>query len=225
MPNQEVTELRNRILGILIHNTRDQARVSRQECAAILGISVNRYTSYESGRRAISLPELELLARFLEVPLDTFRGNDSLNEEAREDKLPDPIQFLDLRNRIIGAHLRQIRHEQDMTQQDMADILDCSPSTISDYEYGRRAIPVAELELIIQSVNIPLDYFRDYDSHVGMWHKMREQYSQFKALPDEMREFVLRPINQSYLELAMKLARMPAGALRSIAEGLLEITY
>jgi transcriptional regulator with XRE-family HTH domain len=225
MPNQEVTELRNRILGIIIHNTRDQARVSRQECAAILGISVNRYTSYESGRRAISLPELELLARYLEVPLDTFRGNDSLNEEAREDKLPDPVRFLDLRNRIIGARLRQIRHERDMTQQDVADILDCSPSTISDYEYGRRAIPVAELELIGQSMNIPVDYFRDYESNVGMWHKMREQYAQFKALPDEMREFVLRPINQSYLELAMKLSKMPAGSLRSIAEGLLEITY
>jgi transcriptional regulator with XRE-family HTH domain len=225
MPNQDVTELRNRILGILIHNTRDQARVSRQECAAVLGISINRYTSYENGRRAISLPELELLARYLEVPLDLFRGNDSLNEEAREDKLPDPMRFLSLRDRIIGARLRQIRHEQDMTQQDVADILDCSPSTISDYEYGRRAIPVAELELIVQSLNVPLDYFRDYDSHVGMWHKMREQFDQFKALPDEMREFVLRPINQSYLELAMKLSKMPAGSLRSIAEGLLEITY
>ena len=225
MPNQEVTELRNRILGILIHNTRDQARVSRQECAAVLGVSVNRYTSYENGRRAISLPELELLARYLEVPLDLFRGNDSLNEEAREEKLPDPTRFLSLRDRIIGARLRQIRHEQDMTQQDVADILDCSPSTISDYEYGRRAIPVAELELIVQSLNVPLDYFRDYDSNVGIWHEMREQFDQFKALPDEMREFVLRPINQSYLELAMKLSKMPAGSLRSIAEGLLEITY
>lgn len=225
MPNQEVTELRNRILGILLHNTRDQARVSRQECADVLGISVNRYTSYENGRRAISLPELELLARYLEMPLALFRGNDSLNEEAREDTLPDPVQFLSLRDRIVGARLRQVRHEQDMTQQDVADILDCSPSTISDYEYGRRSIPLAELELIAQSLNVPLDYFRDYESQVGMWHKMREQYAQFKALPDEVREFVLRPINQSYLELAMKLSKMPAGSLRSIAEGLLEITY
>jgi len=40
-----------------------------------------------------------------------------------------------------------------------------------------------------------------------------------------VREFVSRPINLSYLELAMKLAQMPAGSLRQIAEALLEITF
>ena len=44
-------------------------------------------------------------------------------------------------------------------------------------------------------------------------------------MPAEIRDFALKPINQSYLELAMKLSKMPAGQLRVIAEGLLEITY
>ncbi|MGC9521700.1 MAG: helix-turn-helix domain-containing protein [Anaerolineae bacterium] len=225
MADQEVSELRNRILGIMIRSARDQARASRRECAAVIGVSVSRFASYEDGTRAISLPELELLARYLEVPLSAFRATDSLNEDTKEAKLPNPDLFLPLRHRIVGARLRQLRHEKEYTQADVAEILGCSASTISDYEYGRRGIAVADLELISRGMGVPLEYFMDRDSEVGLWHRLHSEFDQFQQLPDEIRSFVLRPINESYLELAMKLSTMPAGQLRSIAEGILEITY
>lgn len=225
MADQEVSELRNRILGIMIRSARDQARASRRECAAVIGVSVSRFASYEDGTRAISLPELELLARYLEVPLSAFRATDSLNEDTKEAKLPNPDLFLPLRHRIVGARLRQLRHEKEYTQADVAEILGCSASTISDYEYGRRGIAVADLELISRGMGVPLEYFMDRDSEVGLWHRLHSEFDQFQQLPDEIRSFVLRPINQSYLELAIKLSTMPAGQLRSIAEGILEITY
>ncbi len=225
MADQEVSELRNRILGIMIRSARDQARASRRECAAVIGVSVSRFASYEDGTRAISLPELELLARYLEVPLNAFRAMDSLNEDTQEAKLPNPDLFLPLRHRIVGARLRQLRHEKEYTQADVAEILGCSASTISDYEYGRRGIAVADLELISRGMGVPLEYFMDRDSEVGVWHRLHSEFDQFQQLPAEIRSFVLRPINQSYLELAVKLSTMPAGQLRSIAEGILEITY
>lgn len=225
MADPEVTELRNRILGILIRGARDQTRASRRECAAVLGVSVARFTSYEDGTRAISLPELELLARYLETPLSTFRANASLNESAREAQLPNPELFLPLRHRIVGARLRQLRQEKDCTQANVAALLGCSSSTISDYEYGRRAIPVADLEVLCRGLQVTLEYFMDRDSEVGGWHRAHAEFEALKQLSPELREFVLRPINQSYLELAMKLSEMPAGQLRAIAEGLLEITY
>ncbi|OPZ79663.1 MAG: anaerobic benzoate catabolism transcriptional regulator [Actinobacteria bacterium ADurb.Bin444] len=225
MADQEVSELRNRILGIMIRSTRDQARASRRDCAAVLGVSVSRFASYEDGTRAISLPELELLARYLEVPLGTFRATDSLNEDSKESRLPNPELFLPLRHRIVGTRLRQLRGEKEKTQADVAAILDCSTSTISDYEYGRRGIPVADLELICRGMGVTLDYFMDRDSEVGAWHNLHREFELLKQLPPEVRDFVLKPINQSYLELAMKLSKMPAGQLRVIAEGLLEITY
>ncbi|MBN2002608.1 MAG: helix-turn-helix transcriptional regulator [Anaerolineae bacterium] len=225
MPNQELVELRNRILGILIQNTRDQARLSRRECAAVLGISENQYAAYEDGEKSISLPELELLSRFLDVPFNTFRVTTSLGEATQGPRLPDAEIFLPLRHRIVGARLRQVRQDARRTQQDMAEILECSSSKISDYEYGRTAVPFAELEIVSRALNISLDVFFDKESEVGQWHKLQEQFERFKQLPPELRDFVLRPINESYLQLAMKLAAMPAGALRAIAEGLLEITY
>jgi hypothetical protein len=39
-----------------------------------------------------------------------------------------------------------------------------------------------------------------------------------------MRQFILRPINRSYLELAMELSDMEVDKLRTIAESILDIT-
>jgi transcriptional regulator with XRE-family HTH domain len=157
--------------------------------------------------------------------LSDFRAKSSLNESARDAKLPNAEIFLPLRHRIIGARLRQARQEARRTQQDLADILESSSSRISDYEYGRIPVPFSELEVISSALNVSLDLFFDKESDVGEWHKLQEQFERFKAMPAELRDFVLLPINESYLELAMRLSQMPAGALRAIAEGLLEITY
>jgi len=225
MPNQEVVELRNRILGILIQNARNQARIAQSECAKVLGVAETTFARYERGESSISLPELELLARFIEVSVSYFRATSSLGAVSQTNQLPPAQIFLPLRHRIVGARLRQVRQEARRTQQDLADILECSNAKISDYEYGRQEIPFAELEVIARALNVSLDVFFDKESEVGQWHKFQEQFERFKEMPAEMRDFVLRPINESYLDLAMKLAALPAGALRAIAEGLLEITY
>jgi len=225
MPNQEVAELRNRILGVLIQNARDQARVSRRECAAILGVSSAKFAGFEEGTKAISLPEIELLSRFLGVSRSIFDSAESLNSSAKATPLPNPELFLPLRHRIVGARLRQARQEAGRTQQDLAELLGCSMSVIADYEYGRRPVALADLEAVGRMLNVPLEYFADQDSEIGEWQRLQLQFDQFKALPAELREFVVRPINRSYVELAVKLSQMPAGSLRAIAEGLLEITY
>ncbi len=225
MPNQEVIELRSRIIGALLQNVRDRSRLSREECAAILGVPVETLAAYEEGSQAISLPELELLTRFLNVPLSAIRTADTLNKMQEENKMPSPRMYLLLRHRIVGARLRQLRSEANRTQQDLADMLECPLSTIIEYELGKRPIPVAELEVVCRALNVPLSYFLDKDSNIGKWHLLQDQFELFKELPPELREFVLKPINKSYLELAMKLAAMPAGALRNIAESLLEITF
>jgi transcriptional regulator with XRE-family HTH domain len=139
--------------------------------------------------------------------------------------LPNPDLFLPLRHRVVGARLRQLRQDEDYTQADIAEMVGCSASTISDYEYGQRGIALADLELICRGVGVSIDYFRDRDSEVGKWHTLQEEFEQFAELPEEIRAFVVKPINRSYLELAMKLSQMTAGRLRSIAEGILEITY
>ena len=224
MPDQQVVKLRDRILGILIRNAREHSHASFEDCATVLGVSEAKYKTYEEGEEAISLPEMELLGRYLRVPLHELR-NDDAQDGTFDVRMPDPETYCSLRDRIIGVRLRQARLEADYTQEEIGAMIDHASSTISAYEYGKSSIALSELEFLSQKLGVPMREFFNADGGVGQWHVLQKQFEQFTDLPEEMREFVLRPINRSYLELAMKLAAMPAGALRQIAEGLLEITY
>jgi len=224
MADQEALALRNRIVGVLLRDARTRADKTKRECAVALGVSTATITAYEEGRKSISLPELEALAFFLGAPVTHF-----WDEEAQllaEERLPPLEEIMRLRHRIVGALLRQARTEADKTQKELAQLLGCSPSRISAYEYGERPIPLAELEVLAQALDRPLEYFLDERSGpVGEWEKEQAAYRAFLELPEDIREFVVKPVNRSYLDVAMKLAGMPADALRTIAEGLLDITY
>jgi transcriptional regulator with XRE-family HTH domain len=216
--------LRNRIIGLLLRDAREQARKTKRECAAALGISTGTITAYENGRKPVSLPELEVLAYVLNTPMARFwEQNPKL--ATKED--PPPLQeVLALRHRIVGALLRQTRLEAGISQKELAKVLGCSTGRLSAYEYGERPIPLTELDALAHHLHLPLEHFLDdREGPVGEWHRLKETWHHFRELPREVQEFVTQPINIKYLEVAMKLARMPAGGLRTIAEGLLDITY
>ncbi len=217
---QEVITLRNRIIGVLVRAARLKAGRTKRECAEVLGVSPSTYTAFEEGRKPLSLPELEVLAYHLDVPLQR------LLEDNVEEEEPEEIEdILELRHRIVGAMLRQAREEARMTQRELAELVGRSPGRISAYEYGKRPIPVAELEIMAEALGQPLETFMDTEGPLGIHLRDAAEFEAFRKMPDEMREFVLKPINVSYLEVAMRLAEMPAGALRSIAEGILDITF
>jgi transcriptional regulator with XRE-family HTH domain len=216
--------LRNRIIGLLIYEAREQADKSKRECAEALGISTGTMTAYEEGRKSISLPELEVLAYVLDVPPGHFWEGEP---ELAEDEELVPLQkVLALRHRIVGALLRQARLEADVPQKELAELIGCSSRRLSSYEYGERPISLAELEILAQYLHLPLEHFLDnQEGPVGEWQQQQEAWRRFNELPQEMQRFVIQPINIKYLEVALKLSQMPAGGLRAIAEGLLDITY
>jgi len=220
----EKLALRNRIIGLLLRDAREQADKTKRECATALGVSTGTITAYEEGRKPISLPELEVLAYLLDTPVSQFWERDP---EVTVDEEPPPLQeVLTLRHRIVGTLLRQARMEADISQKELAGVLGCTSGRISSYEFGRRPIPLAELELLVQRLRLPLEYFLDtQEGPVGEWHRQHEAWRRFCELPSEIQEFVTRPVNIRYLEVAMKLDQMPVGGLRAIAEGLLDITY
>ncbi len=114
----------------------------------------------------------------------------------------------------------------EISQKELAQVVGCSAKRIADYEYGERPIPLAELELMAQRLQVSLDYFLDtQEGPVGEWHQQQAAFRSFRALPKDVQEFVTHPLSIKYLEVAMRLAQMPVGGLRAIAEGLLEITY
>ncbi|MCP4542553.1 MAG: transcriptional regulator [Chloroflexi bacterium] len=220
----EELALRNRIIGLLLRDARERADKTKRDCATALSVSSGTITAYEEGRKPISLPELEILAYVTDTPTSHFFG---YTPELQSEK--EPVQLdgiMALRHRIVGALLRQARINADQTQKELAKVLGCSSSRISSYEYGEQPIPLAELELLAQHLDLPLEHFLDsQEGSVGEWQRQRDMWQRFCELSQEMQEFVAQPINIHYIEIAMKLAQMPVGGLRNIAEGLLDITY
>jgi transcriptional regulator with XRE-family HTH domain len=222
---EEVLALRNRIIGLLIRDAREQADKTKRECAAALGISTSTITAYEEGRKPISLPQLEVLSYVLDVPVSYFWKKRDPADLVPADE-PPLQEVLALRHRIVGALLRQARLDADVSRKELADVLGCSTGTITSYEFGRKPIPLSELELLAQRLRLPLEFFLDeQEGPVGEWNRQQEAFAQFTELSREMQEFVANPTHVKYLEIAVKLSQMPVGGLRAIAEGLLEITY
>jgi len=217
--------LRNRVIGATLRDARERAGKTKRVCAQALGVSINAFTALEEGKKPISLPELEILAYVLKVPIKMFWDPVRDGDEEQESDLPLD-EVLPLRHRIVGALLRQARLDKGLSQSQLAEILGCSSGRIAAFEYGDQAIPVAELEVLAEHLEVPLKVFLDSDTGpVAEWHWRAEVQHSFGQLPREIQEFATRPANVKYLEVAMRLSHMDAAKLRGIAEGLLDITY
>lgn len=217
--------VRAKMLGVLLRDARQYAERTAKECAEVLGVTPAAYGAYEAGEKSPSLPELELLAFFLDVPLTHFWGQTTLSEKPAGAAAVPPPTMLELRDRMIGARLRQARLDARLKLKDFADALGVSAAVLSDYEFGQRPVPLPELEVIVNRLGLDLEALLEPQGVVGEWESAQRLFERFRQLPPDVREFVVNPVNVQYLHLAQRLSRMPAEQLRSIAAGLLEITY
>jgi transcriptional regulator with XRE-family HTH domain len=129
-----------------------------------------------------------------------------------------------VRQRKIGALLRQERMKASISIRNVAHETGITSARIKAYELGERAIPLPELEVLVRTLGGRIESFFDRHGPVGQWMISEEAVQQFLEMPMELREFVAMPVNRPYLELAMKLSNMSRDKLRSVAEDLLDIT-
>jgi transcriptional regulator with XRE-family HTH domain len=225
MEASQAIAIRNKIVGILVRRARLRAGKSQRECAEFLGTSPHTFAKYEQGQ-GISLPHLEGLAYFLEVPLITlWDENQTLPAEEADDPVP-MASMIKLRTKMLAVQFRQCRQAAGLNRQQMADLLGCSAYRLSQYEAGRRDIPLAELEMAAEQCGQSLaDLCDDEIVPLGRAELQRQFAARLDELPPDLRDFVLKPTNTLYLRIAMLLSSMKADSLRQIAETLLDITY
>jgi len=217
--------IRTKKLGVLIRDARLSARRSVQECAEAIGLRNSVFRAYEEGLRAPSLPELEALVFFLDLSLDHFWGRQIKSTAGSPIQRIDLPRVLGLRQRKIGALLRQERMNASISIRNLATKTGIAGSRIKAYELGERAIPLPELEILISTLGGRIESLFDRNGPIGQWLLSEEAIQNFLEMPSELREFVALPVNRPYLELAMKLSNMSRDKLRSVAENLLDITY
>jgi len=224
MDTKSQITIRTKKLGVLIRDARLTARRSMPECAEALGLRKSVFRAYEEGLRAPSLPELETLVYYLNLPMDHFWGKQTRSETPERHTKLDLSKLLPLRQRKIGALLRQERMKASVSIRNLGHETGIASSRIKAYELGERPIPLPELEILVRTLGGRIESFFDRHGPVGQWMISEDTVKQFLEMPVALREFVAMPVNRPYLELAMKLSNMSKDKLRSVAEDLLDIT-
>jgi transcriptional regulator with XRE-family HTH domain len=216
--------LRTKKLGLLIRDARLAERRNIKECADAIGVKPGIFRAYEEGRRAPSLPELETLVYYLKLPINHFWGREVISGAPSPVEALDLARLISLRQRMIGVLLRQERNNASLSMKHIAEGTGISVSRLKSYEMGARPIPVPELESILSVLGSRIETFFDQSGPVGEWMSNQKAMQKFLDLPEDIQNFVCQPVNRPYLELAMKLSDMSKERLRSVAEGLLDIT-
>jgi transcriptional regulator with XRE-family HTH domain len=214
--------IRSKELGVLIRDARLAAHKTLSECEQLVGVPSDVLLSWEEGRKAPSLPELEVLAYSLHLPLHHFWSKVAISESAPVAETMNLPALIRIRQRLIGALLRQQRENASLSLRALSEQSGISTARLRACEIGRRSIPLPELEGLVALLGGQIEAIFDQTGRIGQWIIQQEALQDFLQLPSELQNFVSKPFNRPYLELAMNLSDMPTDKLRCLAEDLSE---
>ncbi len=225
MSDDSIQKSRAEQIGQRLSKLREMKRLRVSEVAPILGITSNRYKAYENGNQNPSLPELEVLASLFNAPISMVISHDEQQEASAMMNEVQAKQFIELRQRIIATRLRKALDDAAIPRSEIASALGITSKELSGYLAGKRPIPLSILEILCRVAAIALRSLFGTHGLVGQQLSQSERVAGFKQLPPELQDFLAQPINRPYVDLANRLSNLPVDQLRSIAEGLLDITF
>jgi transcriptional regulator with XRE-family HTH domain len=212
---------RAEFLGGLIGEARLAAGCTVEECAAAINMRIPDFESLEAGNHIASLPELEVLAIYLKVPMAYFFGNATAIVQSEMDY----SSYLALRQMMIGTMLGQVRIKANLSVEELAEDTGIAVNQLLAYETGQYPIPYFELETLAARLDASIKVFVDDEyGPLAENEAERELEKRFAEWSPRMKLFIADSRNFAYLETAMRLSEMDADRLRNIAEGILEIT-
>ena len=217
----EKVQTRAEFLGGLIREARLAAGYTVAECSAAINMRIPDFELLEAGDHIASLPQLEVLAIFLKVPMAYFFGNDTVVEQAEMDFR----SYLALRLMMIGTMLGQVRIKAKLSVEELAEDSGLAVNQLLAYETGQYPIPYFELETLAARLDASIKVFVDDEyGPLAENEAERELEKRFVEWSPKMKLFIADSRNFAYLQTAMRLSEMDADRLRNIAEGILEIT-
>lgn len=218
----ESMRLRARMLGVLLRDARVNADRSVEDCARVLNVSATELEAWEYGDAVPSLPQLEILAAYLDVPVSQFWNTQTL--EPRHPSGGAQQAYVSVRQRMIGLLLRQAREQMSLTHEQLAAETHLSVDAINAYELGDLPVPMHELTVLAGALKQNLSYFLDASGKIGEALSALENWKHFNALPEDLRKFAANPTNIGFIEIALAFSQMENDKLKRIAVSMLDIT-
>ena len=141
-----------------IKRVRESYELTQREMSKILKISKSSYNYFETGEYIIPLKHLNNLCNIFHVSMDYVCGLTNKNTKI------DNKYILNKQN--IGIKLKEIRKTNNLTQSQIANILNTSQSNISSYENGNTLILTAFLYNFAKYFNVSMDFICDRNNNI-----------------------------------------------------------
>lgn len=134
----------------LLEDIRKDKNLNQLEIAELINVKQPTYSAWENGTKIIPLKHLNTIANYYNVSLDYLTNLSMQNEKTNK------IKNLD--KKLIGNNLKKFRHDNNITQVELAKILNTTHSTLSAYESGKTLILTAFAYQICKTYKISLDW-------------------------------------------------------------------
>ncbi len=133
-----------------IKNIRNENNLSQKEVANILKVSRSSYAMWESNNNIFPLKRLIDYCNYFNISID-YAFNLTETKQYNKTKIN-----LDLK--LIGKRLKEFRIENNLKQENIANILHIDQPTWSVYENGKNLIGTPFLYIICSKYHISADY-------------------------------------------------------------------
>ena len=130
---------------------REKNHLLQKDVANLLGISQQTYSLYELGLSVIPLIHLNTLCNYYKVNMDYLIGLSNHKEFLGK-------SLLSLDRKLVGARLKEVRMNHNISLRKLAKFLNTSPSTISAYENGKTMLLTAFAFQVCKTYSVSLDW-------------------------------------------------------------------
>lgn len=132
-----------------LKDIREDHDISQEKMSEILGVNRSTYSLWELGINIIPLKKLCEYADYFGYSLDYVLR---LTNKPKESTL---IKGLDLK--ALGNNLKKIRLKNELSQENIANILNVSQACVAKYEQGKICISIANLYQFCKTFKVKLN--------------------------------------------------------------------
>ena len=191
-----------------LSNARDLSGKTVKECSLLLGIPTSRLKNFEKAKYIPSLPELENLSFLYRFPVSVFFKENGVANFIHSPKGDQIKKLLEIRQQIIATKILIARESAEFSQKFLSKTTSIPTSRIKRYETGISPIPLNELLLILEALDLDPDDFFDHDSPVGDWQNLQSNFSSIRSFPEDIKEFISNPDNLKFLNIAQTISKI-----------------
>ena len=141
--------LGDKMIAERLKDIRIENDLTQTQMAKMLNTTQTSYNRWENNVELISLKKLTKVCNYFNTSMDYLVGTTRNNIGNVKH---------DLDYKIVGNNIKIFRKENNLSQKDLAILLNTSQSTISAYEAGKTIILTAFALEIIKKYNISLDW-------------------------------------------------------------------